>query len=461
MTDRVSGDAAPHDPAADREAAGRPGSGRLLRVLGAAFGIAVIIGNTIGVGILRTPGEVAARVPSVPLFLGVWLAAGAYALLGAISLSEPGAMIPRSGGQYVIVRRALGAYPGFVVGWSDWISTCGSMAAIAIVMGEYVGPLIPALAGHEAATATAAVVFFALLQWRGIRIGDVAQQLMSLLKTLALLGLVAAILLLPHATTLPDAAALPLPAGMAIIGAAVIAFQAAIYTYDGWTGAIYFGEEIRNPGRDIPRATIGGVLLVLLIYLSLNAAFLVAVPISTMAGDPFVAATAAAAVFGPRGDTVIRVLMIVSMLAAVNAMQLMASRVPLAMSRDGLLPAAASGVNRGGTPVPALFLGTAVTVLFIVTNTFETVLALLAFFFVANYALSFTSVFVLRRTEPDTPRPYRVIGYPWTTGLALAGSVGFLAASFVGDRANSLRALLLLAASLPVFLVVRRKTRAR
>jgi APA family basic amino acid/polyamine antiporter len=426
-------------------------------VLGAAFGVAVIVGNTIGVGILRTPGEVAAHVPSVPLFLGVWVAAGLYALLGAVSLAEPGAMIPRSGGQYVIVHRALGRFPGFVVGWSDWLSTCGSMAAIAIVLGEYIGPLVPALAGHEVATASVVVLFFAVLQWRGVRIGDVAQQLTSLIKTLALLALVAAILLLPHATAVAPGAALPLAGGTAFLTAVVIAFQSAIYTYDGWTGAIYFGEEVKNPGRDIPRATIGGVLLVLLIYLSLNIAFLHTIPIERMAGDPFVAGTAAAAVFGPRGDPVIRVLMILSMLAAVNALQLMASRVPLAMSRDGLLPAVAAGVNRGGTPVPALLLGTAVTVLYIVTNTFQTVLSLLAFFFVANYALSFSSVFVLRRTEPDTPRPYRVFGYPWTTGVALVGSVAFLVASFVGDPANTLRAVLLLAVSLPVFLLVRRK----
>jgi APA family basic amino acid/polyamine antiporter len=197
------------------------------------------------------------------------------------------------------------------------------------------------------------------------------------------------------------------------------------------------------------------VLLVLLIYLSINIAFLRVVPIERMAGDPFVAGTAAVAVFGPRGDTIIRVLMIVSMLSAVNALQLMASRIPVAMSRDGLAPGA-SGVNRGGTPSPALFMSVGVALLFIATNTFDTVLSLLAFFFVASYALSFMSIFVLRRTEPVTPRPYRVIGYPWTTGLALAGSLAFLIAAFFADRANSVRALLLLAASLPVFLVLRR-----
>jgi basic amino acid/polyamine antiporter, APA family len=433
------------------------GAGRLLRVLGVAFGVAVIIGNTIGMGILRTPGEVAARLPSVPLFLGVWLLGGAYALLGALSLAELGAMLPRSGGQYIFVRRALGGYPGFVVGWSDWLSTCGTMAAISMVLGEYVGPLVPALAGREAYTAAVVVVVFGLLQWRGVRIGDATQQVTSLLKALALFGLAIAILFLGRGG--PGVAAhgtAAVPTGLAFAGALVLALQSAIYTYDGWTGPIYFGEEVRQPGRAIPRAMIGGVLLVLAIYMALNLAFLRVVPIGDMAGDPFVAATAAAKVFGPRGDTIIRVLMIVSMVAAVNACQLMASRVPLAMSRDGLLPKRVTRVNEGGTPVPSLLLGTLAALAFILTGTFDAVLALLAFFFVANYTLSFVSLFVLRRREPDLPRPFRVPGYPWLPGIALVGSLAFLVGAVLGDRTNSFRALALLALSLPAYLWARR-----
>jgi basic amino acid/polyamine antiporter, APA family len=146
--------------------------------------------------------------------------------------------------------------------------------------------------------------------------------------------------------------------------------------------------------------------------------------------------------------------MIISLIAAVNALQLMASRIPYAMGRDGLLPARLTRVNPGGTPVTALFTGTAIALAFIATNTFDTVLALLAFFFVANYALSFASVFVLRRREPDVPRPFRVPGYPWVPGIALLGSVAFLVAAVLGDRANSVRALALLALSLPVYLLV-------
>jgi APA family basic amino acid/polyamine antiporter len=164
-----------------------------------------------------------------------------------------------------------------------------------------------------------------------------------------------------------------------------------------------------------------------------------------MAGDPFVAATAAARLFGPAGDTVIRVVMLVSLLAAVNALQLMATRVPFAMSRDRLLPPLLNRVNEGGTPVPALVASTLVALTSIATNTVETMLATLAFMFVANYALTFVAIFASRQRAPDARRPFRVPGYPFVLAIALAGSLAFLGAAMVGDRANSIRSLVLLA----------------
>src|SRR5436309_5834483 len=167
-------------------------SGGLLRVLGVVFGMAVTVGITIGMGILRTPGDVAKQLPSAWLFIGVWLLGGVYALLGAVSVAELGTMIPRSGGFYVFARRALGEYPGFVVGWSDWLSTCGTVAAVSLVIGEYAGVLTPALAGRELAVASSVAVAFAVLQWRGVRWGSRSQELTSLLKTLAFAALIAA-----------------------------------------------------------------------------------------------------------------------------------------------------------------------------------------------------------------------------------------------------------------------------
>src|SRR6266545_3485056 len=130
----------------DRQDTYHRGNGTLLRVLGVSFGLAVTIGGTIGMGILRTPGEIAAQLPTRTLFIGVWILGGIYALLGAISVAELGAMIPRSGGFYVFAHRALGNYAGFVVGWSDWMSTCATNALISMVVADYSGVLFPSLA---------------------------------------------------------------------------------------------------------------------------------------------------------------------------------------------------------------------------------------------------------------------------------------------------------------------------
>lgn len=439
-------------------------AGALLKVLGPAFGIAVLVGNSIGMGILRTPGEVAALVPSVPVFMAVWVLGGLYALLGALTVSELAAMRPRSGGLYPLVQGALGRYPGFVVGWTDWLATCGSIAAVAIVLGEYIAPLIPMLAGHEKLTASAAVMAFGLLQWRGIRIGDATQQATSLIKALALIGLAGVALTVSAVSTaVPDvsAASMVVPSGIALAGALILSLQSAIVTYDGWTGPVYFSEELQNPGRDIPRTMIGGVLLVTAIYLLLNAAFLAVIPIRDMAGDPFVAASAAARLFGPTGDTVLRIVMIISLIASVNALVLMASRIPFAMSRDGLLPALLERVNPGGTPVPSLSASIVLALGLIVTNTFNTVLAMLAFLFVANYALTFSTVFILRVREPDAPRPFRVPGYPYVPGLALAGSLAFIVAALVGNLLSSLIAVGLVAISWPVYRIFRRNSEER
>src|SRR3954452_9520863 len=166
--------------------------GHLLRVLGVGFGVAVIIGNTIGAGIFRAPGTIAEQLPATTPFLLVWLAGGLYALLGAISLAELGTILPRSGGQYVFSRYALGEYAGFIVGWSDWISTCGSTAAVALVAGTFSGALFPVLNGKAPAVAAAIAIGFGVLQWHGIVWGSTIQNITSLVNALAFFALIAA-----------------------------------------------------------------------------------------------------------------------------------------------------------------------------------------------------------------------------------------------------------------------------
>jgi APA family basic amino acid/polyamine antiporter len=435
----------------DKIAAG----GRLLKILGVGFGIAVAIGTTIAAGIVRTPGEIAARLPVAWLFIGVWLMGGLYALLGAFSLSELGAMIPRAGGQYVFARRALGEYAGFVVGWSDWVSCCSSVALIAIVIGEYSGDLLPALRNHGVATALGITLLFALLQWRGVRWGSQIQNITAVIKALGFIALVALCFVVggkPFGGAHP---ALAIPHGYTLLVGLLLSMQAVIYTYDGWDSIVYFLEEVRDPGREVPRAMIGSVLSILGIYLLLNLGLVYVLTMDQIAGNNFALGLAAQRIFGAHGDTVVRSVMIVSLVSGVNAILMEASRVLFGMSRDGFFSRRGAAVNKGGTPNAALLVSTAVTMAFIATGSFEKVLAVTAFFFVANYTISFISLFVVRRKEPAAVRPYRAWGYPWTTGLALAGSLAFLVSAIAGDTRNSLWAVVILVASYPIYQVSR------
>jgi len=446
------------------------------------FGIAAAIGNTIAAGIVRTPGDIARLLPNPWLFLLVWILGGLYALLGASSLAELGAAIPRSGGQYNFSRRALGEYGGFIVGWSDWLSTCGTNAAVAIVIGEYSLAFVPGLqAGSRPllvkAIAVSILLFFAVLQWRGVKWGSGVQLATAALKTGAFVILVAACFVLGgHLREAAAAAAVPpppLPAGWFLVIGFMLALQNVIYTVDGWDGIIYFSEEIKQPGRDVPRAIFGSVFSIMGIYLLLNAAVLYVLPMSEISGNDFALGAAANRVLGHYGDPIIRIIMIVSLLSCINACQMFCTRTLYAMSCDRLFFRQAARVNKGGTPVVALFLSTLVGITFIL-GSFERVIAMLSIFFVANYTLSYTSLFVLRKREPDMPRPYRAWGYPWTTAIALAASATFLIAAFGAEwqsnlpRINDLRSwwvslstnnslltVLLLALSYPLFRILK------
>jgi APA family basic amino acid/polyamine antiporter len=244
------------------------------------------------------------------------------------------------------------------------------------------------------------------------------------------------------------------PHGFGLFAAVIIALQGVLYTYDGWYGVIYFGEEVRNPKRDVVRSMIGGVLMIIAIYIVVNLAYVYVLPMSELAGENFAAGAVANKIFGAYGDKTIRVLAILSLLSTINAYTLTSPRILYAMSCDELFTHRATKVNKGGTPTVTLLISTVVAVLFIF-RTFEQVLAALAFFFVANYTMAYISVIVLRRREPDLPRPYRAWGYPWTTIIVLMGSIAFLVGAVISDKRHSLFALAILAVSVPLYLLVR------
>ncbi|MDQ3282804.1 MAG: APC family permease [Acidobacteriota bacterium] len=428
--------------------------GQLLAVLGVGFGLAVTIGNAVGAGILRTPGVIAAHLQTFWPFIAVWIVGALYALLGANALAELGTLVPRSGGQYVFVRHGLGDYAGFVVGWSDWISTCGTTAAVAIVVGEYTVSLFPE-ARTQHVVALMVVALFTVIQWMGVRAGGAVQNLTSVVKGVALLLFIAACVWLgsrpPNAATIAT-----IEHEGSLFVAFVLALQSVIYTFDGWSAIIYFSEEVKDHAKNIPRAMLLSVATIAVLFMAINLAFLCVVSLPSIAGSNFAAGVVIERLFGTGGYDVLRALVILLLLSAVSSNVLMAPRVLYAMASDGLFWRGAREVNRGGTPDIALLISSLLAGAFIVTGTFETVIAKLAFFFVANYTLSFATLFVLRRREADVHRPYRAWGHPITTGLALVASVAFLASAAASDPRSTAWAVGLLLLSIPLYLMIRR-----
>jgi APA family basic amino acid/polyamine antiporter len=436
-----------------------PVAGRLHRSVGVWFGVAVGVGSMIGAGILRAPAQVAAQLPSPSLILVAWVIGGAYALLGANAIAELACIAPRSGGQYVFVRRALGGYSGFLVGWNDWLSTVGSVAAVAIVEAEAIGALVPALAPYRVVIAQIAFAVTTVVLLRGLRESDRAQRTTSLVKALVLLALVGACIAWRLLGGAPAAPAVPLAAsqGLSLLAAMAVALQGIIFAYDGWTSVVYFSGEVRDPAREIPRALVGGLLATIALYVLLNLAFLLVLPLDAMAASPLAASSAAAAVFGANGGLLVQLLIALALPSALVANMLCASRVALVLGQDRLAPASFGRVNAGGTPSTALIASAIVGALLLLSGTFERIIAICAFLFVASYAMSFLSLFVLRRREPDTPRPYRAWGHPWTTGAVLLGSILFLGSMLVADRRGAAIVAVLLVASYPAYRLIARR----
>ena len=430
--------------------------GSLLRVLGKVFALAVVIGATIGGGILYTPGKIAALLPNAWLYMAVWVFGGINALLGATVFAELGAMIPLSGGPYPFARRALGDYAGFIVGYTQWMLECVGLAGLLLLVGEYSYVLVPPLAGHAVAVAFTTLTVLTVLNWRSVRDGGRIQVVTTVAKTLALGAVIAAAFLMPHPSVASAAPPLVSPHGIALVAALALAMPGVIFAYDSYYYPIYFGEELRDPGREIPRAIFRGLAVIIAMYLLLNAAFLWVLPIARMANEPFVGGAVAEVLFGVHGDQIIRIIVIVSVLGTINGIVLGTSRGLLAMGRDGLFAHQVTHVNAGGTPSVALLVSTVTTAAFLLSGTFGAVLGVFALLLGVNLLLMSISLIVLRRREPDAPRPYRAWGYPWTTWAAIFIGVFFIVTIALSDQRNAMIALAILLASYPMYRSTRR-----
>ena len=429
-----------------------PAPGKLLQVLGLGFGLAGAVGGTIGAGILRTPGLVAGPLGQPSWILAAWLLGGLYALLGAVCVAELATSLPQAGGWTVYASRAFGPRAGFLVGWSDWLAHCIGLAWVATTAGEYGQLLLPDLPPR--ALAMLVVVLFALIQWRGVRAGSASQELLSLVKTVAFLLLVIACFLLPavapESLAVASAAAPAAQASPTLLLGAMAALPAVITTYDGWASPIYFAEEFQQPERDLPRSLIGGVLAVLALYLLFNAALLHLLSPAQLASSSLPAADAARLLAGPPGALLITGLALVSLLGLINTVVMAAPRILYGLSRAGIFPAWASQVNPGGTPTNALLLTTITCLALVLIGSFEHLLAMGAFLYVALPLSGIAALVVLRQREPQLARPFRVWAYPLPPLLISAVSLAFLAGELLSSPLDCAIAAGLVLAGYPI-----------
>lgn len=412
-------------------------SGELLRVLGLVFGIAAVVGGSVGQGILRQPGVVAAAVPDPILILLLWAAGGMIAAINAIPYAELGTAVPRAGGPYVFVRRALGSTAGITIGWSDWLINISTQAFLSVVVAEFIHRLGLLPNVPQAVLAPSMIALFFALNWTNTRLCGSSQSIGSALKGLGLLALVIVLLAAPAPSS---PAQVPFAAASGVIGlsAIIVAMRAVQNTYDGWNNCIYFCEEMHAPERSVPRALFGGIALVTGLYVLVNVALLKVMSPAAMAGSNFAAADAVGLVLGDWADVLLTVFGVVSIAAILNLNVMFGPRVALAMARDRVLPPMLSTVAIGGTPRLALVITAGLAMLFSASGTYEQLIA----FNVALGALVNLSVCIsawrMRQTEPGLPRPWRMPLHPAPVLLAALINTSLLAALIYEDPFHSL-----------------------
>jgi basic amino acid/polyamine antiporter, APA family len=449
---------APRDPVHEEEI--RRVNAGLLPTLGLFTAVMLVVGGVIGSGIFRKPGVMAAQLGSPELLLGVWLLAGVITMMGALANAEVAGMIPETGGQFIYFERMYGRFFAFLYGWSIFaVIQTGSIAAVAYVFAEYSTTFLPlpeagpALAGFSFHVpfigdiapfqelgvklfAAATVVLLTAVNYAGVRFGGVVQNVFTIAKVAGMLLLVPAVLLLPETDGPANLTADSLvirPQGIALLAAVAAALQGAFWAYDGWNKITFIAGEVKDPQRNVPRSLVGGMLLVTAVYLVMNAAYAWVLPVDEMAGSKLVAADAAERCFAGGGKWIALVVML-STFGALNAIILASARVYFSMARRGVFPEAVGRAHpRFHTPGVSLVVQGVWSVALLFSGTFDTLTDTLIFVAWLFYGAGALGVIVLRRKEPETPRPYRVPLYPWLPAAFVAFPAVFLVLTVYND----------------------------
>ncbi|MCE7972910.1 MAG: amino acid permease [Leptolyngbya sp. PLA1] len=422
---------------------------RRITVWGAA---AVQVGIIIGSGIFRTPPQIAGHLASPVVILALWLAGGVLALLGALTYAELATLHPQSGGVYVFLREAYGRCVAFVFGWSYMlVSKPLAAAGIAVVFAEHLNTLLGTSWDVRWPT-IAMLMLLTAINIRGVVLSAGVATFLTGLKFAAL----SAIVLLPWITGKAEPANLSgtLEPG-SFTRALVPVFAGIMWTYDGWSDVGAIAGEIKDPQKNLPRVFVLGTLATTLLYVLVNIAFFVLVPLEKMRGADTVAPAVFAALLGPAAGLAAAALVIVSTSGSTHGSIMTGARVTYQQSRDGLLFAFLSGVHpRWKTPWVALTVQLALSCMAtIFVKTFEKLAGGFVFTMWVWYALAAAAIFVLRRTQADRPRPYRCWGYPVVPGVFVLAAGGMTVITIAEDWKGTLLWLSIMSAGVPAYFV--------
>jgi len=396
----------------------------------------------------------------------VWAVGGVVALAGALTYAELGAMLPDAGGPYIYIRDGFGKLPAFLYGWMLLLSIgTGALAAVALGFADYAGRFVDlAPLGGRIMVAGATIAVLTATNYFGIKPGALVQNVLTVAKIIALATLIVGGLVLWAKLGPPPAMPDAPPPRASLAGGFATAFVAVLFTIGGWQQMNMVAGEIRDPARTIPRALALGIVIVIACYLGANAVYLRALGRDGLAASSAVAADTATRLVGSAGATAITVAAMLSILGFVNVVILATPRVFFAMARDGVFFEAAARVHpRFGSPyVSILIMGLWAIVLLAITHgAIGDLLSGVVFADWIFFGLGAASVFALRRSRPDAPRPYRALGFPYTTGFSLLGGIAFLVGAIITDQRNSLISIGLLAASYPIYAATIRAARSQ
>jgi amino acid transporter len=408
----------------------------LARVIGLWGGLAIIVGITIGGGIFRKPHTLARDVGDPAAILGLWVAFGLVSLCGALALAELASMLPDTGGVYVYLRRAYGDAAAFVFGWLFLlVSTPAAIGALATFFAELLHGLLGVDPGSAApwsipVTAGVTIAALSIVNLLGARLGSAVQSVFAFLKVGALLALIVVSFTAPGGTLAHLAPAGPAARNLGRGAASVI------WAYDGWVAVSMVAGEVVAAERMMRRVIVGGMLLIVALYVGANVGYFYALPVEAMAAETGgVPQRIMADRLGPLGAALIGAAILCSVFGALNGNVLAKPRVAYAMARDGLTFGFLGRAHpRWGTPHFAILIQAGMAIVLVVLlRDFD---ALTTYFVVVEWsALLFAvaAVFVLRRRSPDLPRPFRTPGYPWVPLLFLAGTLAGLVAIVWGE----------------------------